>query len=415
MRPLVVVVEDTEIGASARYAFIRSPVRIGRREDCDVVLSQPFVSARHGIVQFDGDGARYTDLDSRNGSTLDGISLAPDVPAPLGPCSELRIGSLRVSFSRAPPEPGEASAPVRPGALTELMEALARTPEFDAADAWARSLHPGLAIGRFELVREIGRGGFGLVFEAQDRQLGRRVALKAMRPGEHPARLQRDWLQREAEAAAQLNHPSIVTLFDVGTWEGGPYLIMELLRGEGLDARLARGPLPLEEALRVAIDVARALAHAHRAGVVHRDLKPSNVFLTDAGWTKVLDFGLAHVFGSDQPIAGGTPRYMAPEQRRHEAADARADVFSAAIVLEETLGATLAPDRGTLDAERPRAGSAVAIPGALPALAALVTRALSHDAAPRPPDGSAWLEGLLAAQREAGKDAAGAGTPRVAP
>jgi hypothetical protein len=385
--PLVIVVEDAETGAASRHAFIRSPVRVGRREDCELVLRARFVSARHGIVQFDEEGASYTDLGSRNGSALDGVPLPRDAPARLGPGAELRIGSLRLSVSRAAPSaPEESSGPVRPGALTELMEALARTPEFDAAEAWARSLHPGLAIGRFELVREIGRGGFGLVFEAQDRQLGRRVALKAMRPGEHPARLQHAWLQREAEAAAQLNHPNIVTLFDVGSWEGGPYLIMELLRGEGLDARLARGALPLDDALAVAIDVARALAHAHRAGVVHRDLKPSNVFLADAGFTKVLDFGLAHVFGADRPIAGGTPRYMAPEQRRGEVGDARTDVFSAALVLEETLGGALPPALGTLAA-----------------------RALSEDPAQRPADGSAWLDGLLAAQREAGRDPGAAG------
>jgi hypothetical protein len=380
---LVIVVEDAETGAATRHAFLRSPVRIGRREDCELVLRAPFVSARHGILQFDEEGASYTDLGSRNGSALDGVPLPPDAPARLGPGAFLRIGSLRLSVSLAAREAaGESSAPVRPGALSELMEALARTPEFDAAEAWARSLHPGLVIGRFELVREIGRGGFGLVFEAQDRRLGRRVALKAMRPGEHPARLQRAWLQREAEAAAQLNHPNIVTLFDVGSWEGGPYLIMELLRGEGLEARLARGPLAPDDALAVAVDVARALAHAHRAGVVHRDLKPSNVFLTDAGFTKVLDFGLAHVFGADRPIAGGTPRYMAPEQRRGEVGDARTDVFSAALVLEETLGGTVPASLGDL-----------------------VARALSDDPAGRSPDGSAWLEALLAEQREVGRDA----------
>jgi eukaryotic-like serine/threonine-protein kinase len=405
VRPLVITVEDSEVGSSTRHAFLRSPVHIGRRADCDIVLPQPFVSARHGIVQFDEEAARYTDLDSRNGSSLDGRTLAPDVPVTVEARSGLRIGSLRLSFARgAPAVVGDASAHVRPGALTELMETLARTSEFAPGDAWARSLHPGLAVGRFELVREIGRGGFGLVFEARDRQLGRRVALKAMRPGEHAPGLQGMWLQREAEAAAQLNHPNIVTLFDLGSWEGGPYLIMELLRGEGLDARLARGPLPLDDALRVAIDVARALAHAHRAGVAHRDIKPSNVFLTDEGWTKVLDFGLAQVFGSHPPVSGGTPRYMAPEQRRHEPADARADVFSAALVLHETLTGTLPFEPGTLDAGLPTAVN-LPLAAAPPVLTAMVARALSPDVEGRPRDGSAWLEGLLAAQREAGKDA----------
>jgi len=401
VRPITIVVEDPATGDRARYAFLRSPVRIGRREDCEIVLPQPFVSARHGIVQFDELGARYADLGSRNGSAIDGVPVSPDVPTPLSSRSELRIGALRLSIARAP-EPsvaGESVAPVRPGALTELMEALARPPEVDPEAAWVASLHPGQSVGRFELVREIGRGGFGLVFEAIDRQLGRRVALKAMRPGAHPAQLQASWLQREAEAAAQLNHPNIVTLFDVGRWEGGPFLVMELLRGEGLDARLDRGPLPLDDALGVAIDAARALAHAHCSGVVHRDLKPSNVFLTDAGWTKVLDFGLAHVFGSEPSLAGGTPRYMAPEQRRHDPADARSDVFSAALLLHETL-------TGRLPEDGPPA-SPGSLPGVPAALAALLARALSPDAGRRPPDGAAWLEGLLAAQREAEKDPSG--------
>lgn len=395
VRPILIVVDDPETGDRARYAFLRSPVRIGRREDCEVILPQPFVSARHAIVQFDDEGARFTDLGSRNGSAVDGVPVVPDVPRPLPAQAEIRIGALRLSLSRgtALAPAGESSA-VRPGALTELMEALARPPAVDAEAAWVASLRPGHAIGRFELVREIGRGGFGLVFEAIDRQLGRRVALKAMRPGAHPSHLQRSWLQREAEAAAQLNHPNIVTLFDVGSWEGGPYLIMELLRGAGLDARLARGPLPLDDALGIAVDVARALAHAHRGGVVHRDLKPSNVFLTDSGWTKVLDFGMAHVFGSEPSLAGGTLRYMAPEQRRHEPADARSDVFSAALVLHETLTGAL-PDEGD-----PAAPPQVAPP----ALAALLARALSPDAGRRPADGGHWLEGLLAAQREAVKD-----------
>lgn len=392
MRPLVVVVEEPEGGSPRRLAFLRSPVRIGRAEDADVILPHPFVSARHGIVEFDEEGVRYADAGSRNGTILDGVALAPHVPAPLGPGARLEIGPLRLTFARGEPADaadGDRSDPVRPGALSELMQALARTPEFDAADAWARSLRPGLSVGRFELVRELGRGGFGVVFEARDRQLGRRVALKAMRPGHHPARLQEGWLQAEAEAAAQLNHPNIVTLFDVGSWEGGPYLIMELLVGEGLDARLARGALGMDEALAVAVDVARALAHAHRARVVHRDLKPSNVFVTDAGWVKVLDFGLAHVFGAE-PIAGGTPRYAAPEQARGAPPDARADVYGAAVVLHETLTGTV-PE----EASGPRP-----IPGAPPSLAALLAAALSPDPAARPADGAAWLEALLACQRE---------------
>ncbi len=409
VQPLVVIVEDTRTGASTRYAFIRSPVHIGRREDADIVLRDPFVSARHGIVQFDEGEIRYTDLTSRNGSALDGVPLPGDAPALVGPASELWIGSLRLRFSfsgatgRPDDQAGAASLeePIRPGALTALMERLACTPRFDTVEAWASSLHAGLVIGRFELLRELGCGGFGVVFEARDRQLGRLVAFKALRPREHaPARVREAWLQREAEAAAQLNHPNIVSLYDAGTWDGGPYLILELLRGEALDARLARGPLALAEALAVAVDVARALAHAHAAGVVHRDLKPSNVFLTEGGWAKVLDFGLAHVSGTGRPLDGGTPRYMPPEQRRSGVQDGRTDVFSAALMLVETLTGRQpdAPSGAGGDTQIPV--PALPIPGAPPTLAALLARALASDPAERPADGRAWLDGLLAVQRE---------------
>jgi hypothetical protein len=384
-------VEDTRSGARARYAFLRSPVRVGRGEENEVALAEPFVSARHGLFQFGADEVRYTDLGSRNGSAVDGVALRPDAPAPLGAASDLRIGPLRLTVSRAPAPPIPERDPLAPGALTSLMERLARTPEPDDAEVAARRLHPGLAIGRFELVREIGRGGFGVVFEARDRQLGRSVALKAVLPGDRPARLGEAWLQREAEAVAQLGHPNIVTLHDVGTWEGGPYLIMELLRGEPLDVRLARGPLPEGAALEVAIDVARALAHAHAAGVIHRDLKPSNVFLVEDGFAKVLDFGLAHVFGAAGALQGGTPLYMAPEQRRGDPPDPRADVYCAALLLHETLLGTLPGDAkvGTDPAAR-----------LSPTLGAIVARALSAEPRLRP-DARGWLDGLLAAQRAA--------------
>jgi hypothetical protein len=402
--PLMIIVEDSSTQLSARYAFNRSPVRLGRREDNDISLPYPFVSARHGVIQFDEGEIRYTDLGSLNGSLLDGAPLTGDTPVLLEPGAELRIGTLRISFAFGSgaraftgPTAPLIKSPIRPGALTALMAELARTPEFDAAEAWAGSLHPGLVIGRFELLRELGRGGFGVVYEARDRQLGRLVAFKALRPREHsPASVREDWLQREADAAAQLNHPNIVTLFDMGTWEGGPYLILELLRGETLEVRLGRGPVPFDEAMQVAIDVARALAHAHGAGVIHRDLKPSNVFLTEGGWAKVLDFGLAQVFGADLPSRGGTPRYMSPEQRASATQDGRTDVFSAALMLAETLlGRQLAgPDLAACALASP-------IRGAPAALSQILALALEEDPALRPADGSHWLAALLAVQRKA--------------
>ena len=387
-RPIVVSVEDTVTGARTRHAFLRSPVRIGRREGLELTLREPFVSQLHGILQFDEEEVRFTDLGSRNGTLLGGAPLPPDAPAPLGPGGRLAIGTLRLGVERgAPPEEAGGAAP--PGALTALLERLAESPVFDAGDAAAHRLHPGLTIGRYELVRELGRGGFGVVFEARDQVLGRAVAWKAMRPGVMAGRRDEAPLRREAEAAAQLSHPNLVTLFDVGSWEGGPYLVMELLRGESLEARLARGALPPAEALAISVEVARALVHAHGAGVVHRDLKPSNVFLASDGYAKVLDFGLAHVFGGQGALAGGTPRYMAPEQRRGEPPDPRCDLYGAALVLCESLAGRL-----------PEPPGADPVPAGLPGpLAALVRRALADAPAGRPPDARAWLEGLLLGQR----------------
>jgi len=167
-------------------------------------------------------------------------------------------------------------------------------------------------------------------------------------------------LLREAEAAARLSHPNIVTLYDVGRSPQGPYLILELLRGGTLAQRLRQGRLPVREALRVAVEMAKGLAHAHSQGVVHRDVKPGNVFLCDDGQVKLLDLGMAHAFGH-RTFAGGTPAYMAPEQWRGAPEDERTDVFAQGVVLFETLaGAVPFPDEaGARGAEK--VGAVVAV------------------------------------------------------
>ncbi len=414
MEPLVVRVEDTEARTRADYAFSRSPIRIGRSVCNDVVAPQLFVSAWHGLVEFDEGGARYTDLGSTNGSVVDGRPLAPRSPVPLREGTEVSIGSLRVTFLRGQADesairettplarPGAGAEvepqPVRPGTITALLRQLARAPVASLDQVWNRVLFPGAVIGRFELVREIGRGGFGVVFEARDRQLGRLVAFKAVRPGrQSQVRLRGDRLQKEAEAVAQLSHPNIVTLYDVGTCESGPFLILELLRGETLHARMKRAPIACSDALDVAIEIAWALDHAHRAGVVHRDLKPSNVMLCKEGIVKILDFGIAHVFGAGDARTVGTPSYMAPEQWRGEAQDSRADIFGAAAMLFESMS-------GRLPYRVAREGSSVLAPGARPDLDVpdldpdlrrLLELALSPDRASRPRDGHAWLTALL--------------------
>jgi tetratricopeptide (TPR) repeat protein len=283
---------------------------------------------------------------------------------------------------------GDGARIVR-GAFTALLEELARAPSVDLEDGWERTLAPGTVVGRFELVRQLGHGGCGVVFEAQDRELGRRVAFKAFRPGSRLRQIAgAAWLEEEAEAVARLNHPNIVTLHDVGRCEAGPYLIMELLRGVTLAERLRSGPLPPAEAVRVALAIAAGVAHAHAAGVVHRDLKPENVFIADDGAVKVLDFGIAHVLGRDLKAAG-TPAFMPPEQRRGESQDQRTDVYAVGALLLVMLGGD----------PRGEAGAPPRLPTRVPPeLARVIARALRPDRAERPRDGAALLADLRAAE-----------------
>ncbi len=224
-----------------------------------------------------------------------------------------------------------------PGDLSRLLFDLAQVPKADVPDEFAAGLRPGATVGRFIVEREIGRGGFGVVYAALDPELGRTVALKLLKPGSGLATKDGAWLRREAEAVARLNHPGIVTLHDFGRAPAGAFLVFELLKGETLSRRIARGPLPLDEALRIARAVAEALAHAHGSDVLHRDLKPGNVFLVEGGGVKVLDFGIAHLFGQEGPTSGGTPAYMAPEQWEDASVDARADLFALGVLLLEML------------------------------------------------------------------------------
>lgn len=272
--------------------------------------------------------------------------------------------------------------------LADLARAPAPAPE---AVAFAAGLAPGARVGRFEFVRELGRGAFGVVWEARDTALGRSVAFKLVRPGKFEQG--EEQIQREAEAIALLSHPNLVTLHDVGRCDAGPYLVLELLRGETLKQRLRRGPLAPEEALRIALAVASGLAHAHARGVVHRDLKPGNVFLCEDGAVKVLDFGLAHAFGQER-LAGGTPDYMAPEQWRGEPEDARTDVFAVGVLLYRMIaGAPPFPDDQGATACSAAPAPALVAPE-LPGLAELVARLLSKDPGGRPRDGSALVEAL---------------------
>jgi serine/threonine protein kinase/tetratricopeptide (TPR) repeat protein len=206
----------------------------------------------------------------------------------------------------------------------------------------------GQKIGPYEILGRLGSGGMGLVFSAWDSRLQRDVAIKLLREEFATPGMRKRFLQ-EARAASRLNHANICTIFDIGEQEGDPYLVMELLKGETIRARIARGPISPEDLLLVAIEVADALIVAHGRGIIHRDIKPANIILVEkAGGrfqTKVLDFGLAKVergdgaeTNFDLTSAGttvGTVAYMSPEQARGEALDARSDLFSLGIVLYE--------------------------------------------------------------------------------
>jgi serine/threonine protein kinase/tetratricopeptide (TPR) repeat protein len=299
-------------------------------------------------------------------------------------------------------DPMDSGGGVPPGAISALLREIASAPPSGAG--WSRWLEPGAVVGRFELLREIGRGGFGVVWEARDLKLGRAVAFKAVRAGEDLGGRQ-ERLLREAELAARLSHPNIVTLHDLGSCEQGPYLVLELLRGESLAARLARGAVPAFEAYRVALEVARGLAHAHAEGVIHRDLKPGNVFLCSDGRVKILDFGMAHAFGQLKS-PGGTPGYMAPEQWSGASEDERTDVFAFGVLLYQLLSNALPfPDDGGRSVRSREAAPALHLPGT-PGLAALAAQLLEKEPGKRPRNGAQILDALSALAPEVERRAA---------
>ncbi len=214
-------------------------------------------------------------------------------------------------------------------------------------------LSPGTTLGPYEIAGLLDTGGMGEIYRARDLRLGREVAVKIIRDG---ASAQAGMLERfelEATLAGRLNHPNILAIYDVGTHDGAPYLVMELLEGETLAASLVRGPLPPKKALDLALQIASGLAAAHAKGVIHRDLKPSNVFLTKDGRVKIVDFGLAEPLAAaiasnssgaaTSPVLAspdrvmGTASYMSPEQVRGQVADQRSDIFSLGVVLYEML------------------------------------------------------------------------------
>src|SRR5512135_2632659 len=214
------------------------------------------------------------------------------------------------------------------------------------------TLAAGSRLGPYEILGAIGAGGMGEVYRAKDPRLGREVAIKVLPASfsQDADRLRR--FEQEAKAAGILNHPNITAVYDIGSVDGAPYVVQELLEGETLRSILAGGRLPQRKIIDYSLQIAHGLAAAHGKGIVHRDLKPENLFVTRDGQVKILDFGLAKLVRSEDGGNGqtdslistvmteagrvlGTVGYMAPEQVRGENADHRADVFALGCVLHE--------------------------------------------------------------------------------
>lgn len=289
------------------------------------------------------------------------------------------------------PDPTRTSAPDT--GATPLASPGATAAPADGAAVPA----PLLIDGRYAVERVLGRGGMGQVLLATDRRLDRRVALKQL-PSSPSSAGDLRRLEHEARLVGSLGHPNVVSVHDFGTFEGAPYLVEEYLEGETLRARLARGPVPAEEAVRFAVQIARGLAAAHDKGVVHCDLKPENLMLTREGVVKILDFGVARLAApsakggtlpdgtSTAPGFAGTPGYSSPEQIAGSTVDARSDLFSFGAVLYELLaGAPAFAGKSPVEV-----GYSVlhATPASLPAgvsreLRRLVLRCLEKDPAAR--------------------------------
>jgi eukaryotic-like serine/threonine-protein kinase len=291
-----------------------------------------------------------------------------------------------------------------PSLRQEVETLLASSPDvrssFLESSALRVTLTSGTKLGEYEVKSLLGSGGMGEVYRARDSRLGRDVAIKVLPSflSADSGRLRR--FEQEARAAAALNHPNILAVFQMGAYEGAPYMVSELLEGETLREQIKRGRLAVRKAIDYGVQIARGLAAAHEKGIVHRDLKPENLFVTKDGRVKILDFGLAKLTqpqsssehsaptfteGTEAGAVMGTVGYMAPEQVRGQTADHRADIFAFGAILYEMLAGKRAfqkptsPETMTAILNEDPPGISQVTPNLPPALQRVVHRCLEKN------------------------------------
>ncbi|MCX6574520.1 MAG: protein kinase, partial [Candidatus Aminicenantes bacterium] len=279
---------------------------------------------------------------------------------------------------------GSCAAPLGAGAGSEAVS-LTKTLETPV-----QVMKPGTVIaGKYKILEELGHGGMGVVYKAEDTRLQRTVALKFLPPELTHIPEIRDRFRQEAKAAAALDHPNICTVYDFDQAEDRAFISMAYIEGQSLRKRIDSGPLELEEALKIAAQVAEGLQEAHGKGIVHRDIKSANLMVTPKGQAKVMDFGLARVAGASlvtqEGTTMGTVSYMSPEQARGEKVDHRTDIWSFGVVLYEMLSGEL-PFKGeqsqaivySILKEKPKPLTGLR-PGLPPAIEQVVLKALEKE------------------------------------
>jgi serine/threonine protein kinase len=339
-------------------------------------------------------------------------------PAPLAaekcvlfPREQAPSGQESVSDVEGP----TASGAGRPADVRRAAAAEGLSPELTAFLAPPQAGDELGRLGGFRILKVLGHGGMGVVFQGEDPRLGRKVAIKAMLPHLAGSSSARERFLREARAAAALEHDHVVPIFHVAEDRGAPFIVMPLLKGETLEDRLKRaGKLPLQDVLRIGWEMAEGLAAAHERGLVHRDIKPANVWLEgQEGRVKILDFGLARATTDEAQLTQsgaivGTPAYMAPEQAGGEQPNPRSDLFSLGCVLYRLCTGS-PPFRGkdtiavlvAVATENPRPPAAVR-PEVPAALSALVMRLLAKKPQDRPASAHAVAAELRKLQRPLG-------------